>query len=339
VVTTLATPATVVTPATLDPNLGWRELPSGMALHIQPGNAYAVVASVKVAHSKDAILRIAANHGLTVTDYAEEGQRAGLGPDPDSPGYRYIAVTAVASAANSLPWAAPWPVSIADSSHIVRAWEGSARALVVPPLAKQSVWPTVALVAVAAAGVGALAWAFWPRGSMWGVRENPSGAGGNKSARGAPIVKGRSCLFEMVEGPDVHCRGAMVHDPTGRKWPKNSVLCGPFRARVRRATDEEYRGAARDYLGTTHHASIGIVNTPPKSLAGWRYVGEVERIYYTRTGRKRPGRYQHEFFKPTALATLVRGRHGKVRLYRRGSFCRLELPRGAQLDNRGYVYP
>jgi hypothetical protein len=219
---------------------------------------------------------------------------------------------------------------------------------------------TVALWSFVAVGLGVMGWMLWKAPPMWRPHENPSGGskkasgtsssiargtsssiarGTSKSARGAPIVKGRACRFEMKDGPDVSCAGAMIHDPSGRHWPKNSVLCGPFRARVRRASDDEYRGAARDYLGTTHQASVGVVQMPPRSLGEWTYVGEVDRIFYTRTGRKRPGRYQHPFFKPTALATLVRGRRGKVRLYRRGQFCRLELPRGAQLDNRGYVYP
>ena len=199
-------------------------------------------------------------------------------------------------------------------------------------VAKGVLWGLVAL------GLGFLVVMLWrapPRMPL----ENPMrGPGGTKKTK-RPIVKGRSCRFEMKDGPDVTCVGAMIHDPTGRAWPKNSVLCGPFRARVRRATDDEYRGASRDYLGTTHQAYIGVVDMPPRALGEWDYLGEVDRIFYTRTGKKRPGRYQHPFFKPTALATLIRGRHGKVRLYRRGRFCRLELPRGAMLDSRGFVYP
>lgn len=166
-----------------------------------------------------------------------------------------------------------------------------------------------------------------------GVRRSPT------VGRSPPIVKGRSTLFEMKDGPNVTCAGGMIHDPSGRAWPRNSVLCGPFRPRVRAATPEEYRGWAKDYLGSSHRPMVGIVDVPPRTLSEWTYLGEVERIFYTRTGRKRPGRYQHEFFKSTALATLVRGRHGKVKLYRRGRFVRLELPKGAQLDARGYIYP
>jgi hypothetical protein len=205
-----------------------------------------------------------------------------------------------------------------------------------------SVLPTVAIVGLAAVGAGVVAWAFWPRGearggTRGGARGNPAGADGS-SGRSKPIVKGRSCLFEMVDGSDVRCSGGMIHDPSGRRWPRRSVLCGPFRSRTRKATDDEYTGAARHYLGGSYGASIGRVDMPPKALGAWDYLGEVDRIYYTRTGRRNPGRYQHQFNKSTALAVIFKGR-GKVRLYRRGRFVRLELPPSAILDSRGYVWP
>jgi hypothetical protein len=188
-----------------------------------------------------------------------------------------------------------------------------------------------------AVGIGAMF--FW---IIQGPKVNPTrGSGGPKAKRrrrSIPIVKGRSCRFEMKEGPDVTCGGGMIHDPTGRAWPKNSVAFGPVR-RVRSASGDEFSGAGRHYLGGSYKASIGIANLPPRGLDGWRYLGEVERIYYTRTGRKNGGvRFQHPFSKPGALATIVKGK-GKARLYRRGRWCRLELPRGAILDSRGYVWP
>lgn len=172
------------------------------------------------------------------------------------------------------------------------------------------------------------------------ARRNPVGrkSTGPKVGRSPPIVKGHSCLFEMKDGGTIRTKGGMIHDPSGRSWPRASVLMGPFRARVRAATDDEYHGDAKSYLGHTHHATIGVVDMPPRGLAQWEYLGEVDRIFYTRTGRKNPGRYQHPFNKPSALATLVKGT-GKVRLYKHGRFMRLQLPRGAQLDNRGYVWP
>lgn len=190
-------------------------------------------------------------------------------------------------------------------------------------------------------GVGLGAIGYWiftdPR-----EHENPAGLArgpdGSKRRRKLPIVKGRAGRFEMREGPDVTCAGAMIHDPTGRAWPKRSVLFGPVR-RVRSATDPEVEGAGRHYLGNSHRVAVGMVNAPPRSLDGWVYLGEVERVYYTRNGKKYGGvRFQHPFNKPGALATMVKGK-GRVRLYRKGRFCRLELPRGSILDSRGFVWP
>lgn len=128
----------------------------------------------------------------------------------------------------------------------------------------------------------------------------------------------------------------MLHDPSGRAWPARSVLVGPFRGNLRRAAPDEVSPAARHYLGGSHDPKIGSVDTPPKDLGQWTYVGDVERIRYTRTGRKSPGRYQHPFNE--GLMAMIHGRR-KVRLYRRGRYYRLELPRGAMLDARGYVWP
>lgn len=190
---------------------------------------------------------------------------------------------------------------------------------------------------IVAVGVGTLGWLLWKGPPML---ENPAPVRRTPNVgRSPPIVKGRSTRFEMKDGPDVTCAGGMIHDPSGRAWPRNSILCGPFRPRVRTATPEEYRGWAKDYLGSSHRPMVGVVDVPPRALSEWQLLGEVEKIYYTRLGKKRPGRYVHAFYKPTALATLVRGRGGKVKLYRRGRFVRLELPKGAHLDARGFVYP
>jgi hypothetical protein len=209
---------------------------------------------------------------------------------------------------------------------------------VVQPVAPTSNNNTLWIAAGGLALVGAGGFLWWYLSHR--PKENPSGSRrSTPGAKRALIAKGnRSSAFEMVDGPDVTVRGGMMHDPSGRWWPKRSVLFGPFRANLRDATDEEFDGPAKDYLGRGHNAKIGTVDTPPKDLASWKYIGDVEKIYYTRTGRKKPGRYVHEFNKRMALATLVKGR-GRVRLYRRGRYVRLELPKGAMLDSRGYVWP
>jgi hypothetical protein len=167
------------------------------------------------------------------------------------------------------------------------------------------------------------------------AKENPIG---DSKVGSALIAKGRSCRFEMVDGPDVSVSGGMLHDPSGKWWPKRSVLCGPFKAKIRKAADDEYKGAAKHYLGSSHNASIGSVDTPPKALGEWDLVGDVEEIFYTRSGAKRPGRYRHKFNKGSSLATIIKGTK-KVKLYRHNRFVRLELPPGAILDTRGFVWP
>lgn len=151
------------------------------------------------------------------------------------------------------------------------------------------------------------------------------------------IVKGRSVSFDLVDGGKVDAPAAygMMHDPTGRAWKKNSVLVAPFEKLGDEVDGDKY---SRDYLGHTHLTHAGDVKLPPKALSSWTYEGEVERIWYTRTGRKNGGkRFQHAFNK-MGLQRLVRGR-GKARLYSLRGVYRLELSRGAVLDSRGYVFP
>ena len=151
------------------------------------------------------------------------------------------------------------------------------------------------------------------------------------------LDKGSSVLCEMVDGSDRRLSGGMLHDPSGKHWPKKSVLIASYRKGNREATDAEMRGAPDDYLGKSYVGRIGEVTLPPKALSKWQRVGDVDRIYYTRRGHKRPGRYQHKFNK-MSLTVLFKGK-GKAVLYRCGRAYRLELPRGAIVDSRGFVYP
>lgn len=151
------------------------------------------------------------------------------------------------------------------------------------------------------------------------------------------IVKGRTVSFDMVDGSEVDApsSAAMMHDATGRYWKRTSVLVGRFAKSSETTDGDKY---SRDYLGHSHLTHVGDVALPPRDLSSWQYEGEVERIWYTRTGKKNGGRrFQHQFNK-AGLQRLVRGR-GKARLYKCGAWYRLELPQGAQLDSRGYVWP
>jgi len=154
------------------------------------------------------------------------------------------------------------------------------------------------------------------------------------------IEKGKKVVFVMKDGPQVRppAKAAMLHDPTGRLWKKNSILVCDYERAIRDATDDERKGWPKDYLGYSYDARVGRVRLPPKALGPWTKVGEVEEIKYVRGGTKRPGGYHHPFNKGSSFAVFVKGKKA-VTLYKYGSCYRLEMPPGAILDARGIVWP
>jgi hypothetical protein len=79
-------------------------------------------------------------------------------------------------------------------------------------------------------------------------------------------------------------------------------------------------------------------------LSSWKKIGEIGTlgdrqgtIWYTRGGTKAPGRFKHRFNK-ASLIRLIKGK-GRVVLYEYVSWLRIELPRGAIVDDRGIVSP
>jgi hypothetical protein len=137
--------------------VSWSELSPSGPIVVAAGTSVAVVASVKTSLTKDDLEAFAAKKGLVISDYAEEGQRAGLGPDPRAPDYRYVAAIALASRDVSLPWEVPWPASMFNDSQIVSAWVGEASNVPPPtppapetprPTAAGTVWPTLFVGAV-----------------------------------------------------------------------------------------------------------------------------------------------------------------------------------------------
>lgn len=144
----------------------WAALPEGEAIDLPVGQYLAIVASVKASHTEADLRAFASKRGLQVIDYAEQGQRAGLGPDPRSPGYRYVAATVATTAPVSLPWEVPWPLSMVDDSQLVTVWTAPAGAVPSAPPAPvptaprgpvgPSLWP------LAAIGAGGLL--LWWRG-------------------------------------------------------------------------------------------------------------------------------------------------------------------------------
>jgi hypothetical protein len=111
----------------------WTAIAEGDDISLSPGDRVAVVASVKASHSLADLGEFAAARGITLDDIAEEGSRPGLGPDPRAPDYRYVAAEGLASQAVSLPWSAPWPLSMVDGSELVAAWTAPPGLAAPPP--------------------------------------------------------------------------------------------------------------------------------------------------------------------------------------------------------------
>ena len=140
------------------------------------------------------------------------------------------------------------------------------------------------------------------------------------------IAKCYATALHLDGGGTIRPSGAaLMHDPTGRHWPKTSCLIASFRRTgkpIQKPTDEATAWATDPSM-----VKMGIANTPGRSLdGGWKFVGRVNRIDYTRHGAH-ADKYTHEFKAP------------HPRLYRKGRVLRLELGRGAVFNWRGFVNP
>jgi hypothetical protein len=90
----------------------------------------------------------------------------------------------------------------------------------------------------------------------------------------------------------------------------------------------------------------GSVDLPPKPLGSWTLRGCVERIDYTRYG-EHADKYTHKFDGhgekngdgPFAAALLFEEGTPHPILYSLRSIYRLELPKGAVFNWRGFVWP
>jgi hypothetical protein len=159
------------------------------------------------------------------------------------------------------------------------------------------------------------------------------------------IVKGRSVAFDLEDREILVRRSSgLMHDPTGRSWPRCSLLIGPFqRGRAARSDAPSYRDA-QSYFGRDAEVRQGEVDPPPRPLASWKRLGTVEQIWYTRAGmryrhRGKPSPFRHPFNEPGILTRLFRGKGRRPVLYAHGRFLRLEMQRGCILDARGIVWP
>jgi hypothetical protein len=148
------------------------------------------------------------------------------------------------------------------------------------------------------------------------------------------IAKGYRAGFRLVGKKTIFAppRGAaMLHDPSGRDWPRCSVLFASFS----RSGSSLGRSnpTAVEYFG--YDPKAGSLTVPPKTLSDWKYLGEVEYIRYDRPGTKYKGRYDHHF-KGTGWFGF---KSSFPRLYRRGRVYRLDLGSGCDISWRGFVFP
>jgi hypothetical protein len=145
------------------PLVNWVQLPDGESVVIAKGFFYAVVAEVDDSHGKDFILKTAADNGLQVFDYIDPATLKGMVPES---GYRFVALQGLATRdAGTVPWKAPWPLSVANSSHLVHVWtvpQGKNMPARPPAAPAQFPWVGVLTVTGFAAAVGG-GWWWWRR--------------------------------------------------------------------------------------------------------------------------------------------------------------------------------
>lgn len=133
-------------------------------------------------------------------------------------------------------------------------------------------------------------------------------------------------------------RDGMLYDASGKDWPKNSLLITRFDQ-----GDEEV-DEGKDYFGRKTPVFAGGLDLSSewRELDGWRELGEVKDIFYHRVG-KYEGPFVHEFNKPRGIWRLLwpftKAAGKPAILYSRKNAFRLELPKGALVDNRGLVVP
>lgn len=149
--------------------------------------------------------------------------------------------------------------------------------------------------------------------------------------------------FKLKDGRKVNCPASacILRDDDGKVWPECSLLIARIDGRGRDATDDEMSGAPKWWLGRDYDARISTFDKPPRDLASWQLVGEVDCIMYDRFGTKAPGRYDHTFNKARGLWHIVAWIKGNkvVKLYKRDGAYRLELSGGCVVRDIGLVWP
>jgi hypothetical protein len=120
------------------------------------------------------------------------------------------------------------------------------------------------------------------------------------------IDKGHNVHFVLDSNERLYLPAnvAMLHDPSGVLWDRNSILFAPY---TKLGTPVDAEADARDYLGRTYLAHQGTVSLPPQALSRWRSVGRVQTIFYDRSGHRAPGYFKHRFQAPGVLQSAAVG--------------------------------
>lgn len=131
---------------------------------------------------------------------------------------------------------------------------------------------------------------------------------------------------------------AILHDPSGKDWPRCSILIAPFtRSRIPNVDNKE----AVEYFN--YEPMGGKFELPNKRLSEWEDLGEMDAITYIRPGDKEfEGEdnlsYGHEFTAEDGWFVFTKD-IGYPRLYKRGRCYRLEFVNGCVINWRGFVFP
>lgn len=140
----------------------WTAFPSGQDLAIRAGFTYAVIASVSTSYPKATILAHVPA-GVTLLDYAEQGERPGIAVDPNPDHRTVVAMFYATQNAGTLPSKSPWPTTI---YQLESAWwsagqaNPNAPAPVAPSSSSGSAWPWVLGTALAG-GLAFWGWRTW----------------------------------------------------------------------------------------------------------------------------------------------------------------------------------
>jgi hypothetical protein len=114
-----------------------------------------------------------------------------------------------------------------------------------------------------------------------------------------------------------------IHDQHGEILPKCEVYFGPWRKTRQRVRMGRKH---RQYFGADHDAKLARIPNIPRT--GWKKIGKVTMIVYSRRGTYAPGGFYHAYadgYRPT--------------LSKNGRLYKISLGPNCLVDSRGYRWP